>query len=294
MHLKKDLDSQIIYLNVYLNSLLQIPNFRSLPIIYDFLNLSQENWEKAKLEKYDKIKDPYPRNLVQNLEGYFLFKDKISKKEKENFLKIKDFMNIKNEAFNKVNNIIQDLLNIMEKMGNTIKNLHESFEQLKNAYNNDKGCLNSFAYFEIIFREWGQGYMKQRKYFNDELKYFFKYMDRENNAFIKYYDNYKNNYDSLKSKIEKIKKNNNVTEKEKETLKSLFNEIAFNIYNTNAEYKSLNNRQNERIDNLLFQFGQEKRTIFNDIHSFLSLLNVFEEKKKVEKKKEEKKEKEEK
>ena len=55
MHLKKDLDSQIIYLNVYLNSLLQIPNFRSLPIIYDFLNLPQENWEKAKLEKYDKI-----------------------------------------------------------------------------------------------------------------------------------------------------------------------------------------------------------------------------------------------
>ena len=280
MHLKKDLDSQIIYLNVYLNSLLQIPNFRSLPILYDFLNLSQENWEKVKLEKYDKIKDPYPKNLVQNLEGCFLYKDKISKKEKENYLKIKDIMNIKSEAFNKVNNAIQDLLNIMEKMGNVIKNLCEFLEQLKNAYNNDKGCLNSFAYLEIIFKEWGQGYMKQRKYFNGELKYFFKYMERENNAFLKYYDNYKNNYDSLKSKIEKIKKNNNVTEKEKETLKSLYNEIAFNIYNINAEYKILNSRQNERIDNLLFQFGQEKKTIFSDLYSFLSFLNLFEEKKK--------------
>ena len=37
------------------------------------------------MEKYDKIKDPYPKNLVQNLEGYFLYKDKISKKENDRY-----------------------------------------------------------------------------------------------------------------------------------------------------------------------------------------------------------------
>ena len=59
---------------------------------------------------------------------------------------------------------------------------------------------------EIIVQEWGEGYIKQKNYLNDELKYFFKYMDKENNAFLKFYENFKSNFDTCKTKYEKYKK----------------------------------------------------------------------------------------
>lgn len=64
--LLKESNNQILYLNFYLNSLMESSYYRSLPIIYNFLTLSFEDWEKMKLEQYDKIKDTYALNQIKN------------------------------------------------------------------------------------------------------------------------------------------------------------------------------------------------------------------------------------
>ena len=109
-------------------------------------------------------------------------------------------------------------------------------------------------------------------------------MDKENNSFLKFYDIFRSNYDSYKYKYEKIRKNNLQTEKDKENIKIYKKELRFNIINANKEYQKLNVRQGLRIENLLFKCGAEQKEIFNDIHNFFRLLNMFIDKREQEKK----------
>ena len=277
-YFKKDSNKQILALNQYINAIIERAYFRSLPIVYDFISLSAEDWENAKIEKYDKIKEAYTINQIKNLDGYFNLDIKTA--DKEYFLKIKEDINHKSEAFKQFNNAMEVLFELMDKMSSAIKNIKNSLAELKNKYNNNKKGSNYFANLEIIFQEWGEGYIKQKNYLNDELKYFFKYMDKENNAFLKFNENCKSNFDTYKSKYEKLRKN----EKDKEMLKNLQKEITFNINNAKDEYEKLNIRQATRIENLLFKFGIEKDELFNDIQNFFALINVFNEKREQEKK----------
>ena len=281
-YLKKDSNKQILALNLYINAIIERAYFRSLPIVYDFLTLSLEDWENAKIEKYGKIKDANMINQIQNLEGYFNLE--IKPGDKEYFLKIKEDINHKSEAFKQFNNAMEGLFDIMEKMSSAIKILKNALAELKNKYSINKKCSNYFANLEIIVQEWGEGYLKQKNYLNDELKYFFKYMDKENNAFLKFYENFKSNFDTYKSKYEKYRKNNIQTEKDKDTFKNIKKEIKFSIINTKEEYEKLNIRQASRIENLLFKCGIEKEELFNDIQNFSALLNTFNEKREQEKK----------
>ena len=100
-------------------------------------------------------------------------------------------------------------------------------------------------------------------------------MDKENNAFLKYYDNLKKDYDDLKSKMDKMKKNTNLSEKDKKLLKRITKESLLNKVSIYEEYLTLNEIQGERLEKLLIKFGTNKEAVFNDINSFYELVNVF-------------------
>ena len=266
------------------------PYYRSLPIIYDFLSLSLDDWEKVKMEKYDNIKEVTLLNKIKNLDGFFNIDVKVG--DKEFFLKIKEDISQKTEIFNKFNTSLKELFNVMDKMSSSIKNLKDSLSEFKNKCQINQNCINYFAYFEVIIKEWGECYIRQKNYLKNELQYFFKYMNKENNSFLKFYEIFKSNYDFNKLKYEKLNKNNEIqNEKDKEIIKNLKIELKYNLMNTNSEYKKLNERQALRIENLLFNFGANQKEIFTDIQAFLSLINVFKEKREEEKKYDESKEK---
>ena len=284
---KKDFTGNVYILNYYINTLIKSAYFRSLPIVYDFLTMPIEDWEQIKMQKYDKIKELCPIKKIQNLEGYFNLEIKNFNEEK--YSKIKNNINSRAESFNKFNNIINELINMMEKMSTIILNLSESLCDLKNKHMDNKISMNYLAHLEIMTKEWGEGYVTQKNYLNDYLKYIFKYMDKENNAFIKYYDNLKKDYDDLKSKMEKMKKYTNLSEKDKKLLKRITKESLLNKINIYEEYLTLNEIQGERLETLLIKFGSNKEAVFSDINSFYELINVFYAKSIEEKQKKEKK-----
>ena len=284
---KRDFTGNVYFLNYYINTLIKSAYFRSLPIVYDFLTLSFEDWERTKIQKYDKIKELCPIKKIQNLEGYFNLEIKNINEEK--YSKIKININSRAEAFNKFNNTINELINMMEKMSTIILNLSESLCDLKNKHMDNKISMNYLAHLEIMTKEWGEGYITQKNYLNDYLKYIFKYMDKENNAFIKYYDNLKKDYDDLKSKMDKMKKYTNLSEKDKKLLKRITKESLLNKVNIYEEYLTLNKIQGERLEALLIKFGTNKEAVFSDINSFYELINVFNAKSLEEKQKKEKK-----
>ena len=264
---KKDFAGTVYILNYYINTLIKSAYFRSLPIVYDFLTLSFEDWERTKIQKYDKIKELCP---IKNS-------------------KIRININNRAEAFNKFNNAINELINMVEKMSTIILNLSESLCDLKNKHMDNKISMNYLAHLEIMTKEWGEGYITQKNYLNDYLKYIFKYMDKENNAFIKYYDNLKKDYDDLKSKMDKMKKYTNLSEKDKKILKHITKESVLDKINIYEEYLTLNEIQGERLEKLLIKFGANKEVVFSDINSFYELVNVFNAKSIEEKEKKEKK-----
>ena len=284
---KKDFTGNVYILNYYINTLIKSAYFRSLPIVYDFLTLPFEDWEQIKAQKYDKIKELCPIKKIQNLEGYFNLEIKNFNEEK--YLKIKNNINSRAEAFNKFNNSINELINMMEKISTIILNLSESLCDLKNKHMDNKISMNYLAHLEIMMKEWGEGYITQRNYLNDFLKYIFKYMDKENNAFLKYYDNLKKDYDDLKSKMDKMKKYTNLSEKDKKILKHITKESVLDKINIYEEYLTLNEIRGERLEKLLIKFGANKEVVFSDINSFYELVNVFNAKSIEEQQKKEKK-----
>ena len=263
----------IIYLNLYLNSLIHNSYFRTIPIFFDFLTKNEEDWEKIKIEKYDKIKEENKRNNIPNLDGFFNLE--MESGDDEKCLKINEELNVKNEIFNKLNKNIDELLKLFEKVNFTLKNISGCFGELKNNYIDSPNITNLLAHLEIIVKVWGNGYDTQKKFFKEDFRYFFKYMNKENNSFFKYYNNFKVIYDAFKSKFDKMKSILYPSDKDKKILKNLQREFSFKSINVLGEYKKLNESQAKRIENKLNKLSDNRNIIFKDNDNILSLLNFF-------------------
>ena len=271
-------NDSIIYLNLYLNSLIQSSYFRTLPIVYDFLTKTEEEWEKIKIEKYDKIKEKNRRNKIPNLNGYFNLQMEAGDDEK--CLKINDELKSKKDPFYKLIKNIDEILKLYDKCGSTLKNISEAFGELKNKYMSSPNTTNLFAHLEIIVKVWSNTYITQRQYIKDEFRYFFRYMHKENNSFMKYYDNFKESYDVFKEKFDKMKATLYPSEKDKLILQKLQREFSFKLVNVYGEYKKLNENQAKKIENKLNKISNDRNIIFKDIEIIQGLLNFFKGKKK--------------
>lgn len=267
------------YLQLYINSLIQNSYFRTLPIVYNFITLNPEEWEKIKVTTYETIKEPNQRSQIPNLEGYF--KIKIEKEDMENYLKIKNELELKNKSFSKFNNYIEDLLKAYDKIGLILKDMSECFKEVINGYINDADMTNLLAHLEVIGKIWEESYTSKKSFINDEIKYFFKYMNKENNAFLKYYCNFEKNIDLLKSKYIKVINIENPSQKDKNILNDIKKEVAFKLTNISEEYKKLNENQSKRIKKKLNKIHDDKKNILKDIDTIFELLSFFKERRNI-------------
>ena len=105
--LKDDAPKKMLYIQNYLNSLIENKFFRTLPIVFEFITLPQDKWNKLRLEKYSKLK-PTSLNKMPTLEGEIHIN--ISKSEDNKGIKIKDEINKKTEAYDELNSAMDELL----------------------------------------------------------------------------------------------------------------------------------------------------------------------------------------
>lgn len=263
----------LLYLKLYLNALLQSSYFRSLSIVYDFLVLNMEEWEKTKVEKYDKIIEKNNKEKIPNLEGYFNLEMEAGDDEK--CLNIKDEIIQKHEAFNKFNMLMDEFLKILDKISLNLKNISQSFGELKNRYFSNPNMINLLAHLEIIADVWADGYISRKKFFDEEFNYLFKYMDLENNSYIKYYNDFKLCYDEFKKKFDEMSKVIYPSKRDKKILKHLQKEFSFKTVNVYGEYQRLNDNQAKRIENKLYMISNNRNLVFKDIENIEGLLNFF-------------------
>ena len=278
IRLADDSEKKLLFLRFYLNSLVEDAYYRSLPIVLDFLKLPQSEWD-IKLKKYQKDKEIKEINKMANFNGYYDIK--ISYEDDFKAMKIKEDIKKKDEAFTKLNDNFDELIQIMKKMSVCLKNISQDFNNLKNLYydNNTQSTQllgQCFQNLNSIIKTWGEDYVKQRIFLKNEFKYFYKYINKENNSFLKnfkIYEDIKGEYEKKFSKFQKIPM---PSDRDRESILNLKRLYGHHLVHIMDEYNKLSERQGTRVNKQFFLYSKEKEILFQDYNNFNKLFKIRE------------------
>ena len=272
--LKDDSPKKILYLQKYLNSLVENKFFRTLPIVFDFLSLPEKEWNKLRLEKYSKLKPP-SLSKMPTLEGELHIN--ISKSEDNKGLKIKDEIKQKTEAYEALNNAIDELLSTIDKLSLCYKALSKSLLDLSKSHKDNQLLYEFFNRLFTLSRAWERDYLEEKNLYKDEFKYFFKFLNMENVSFLKKYEEFKFSRDEYKSKYDKVKKIQNKTKKDLNLIESLRRDYGLELYMVNNEYQKLQERQANRCILQFMKYNNKKDIILQNFNKCVKLFNIYEE-----------------
>ena len=263
-----------------MNLLIENRFFRTLPIVYDFLTLPQEDWNKKVKSLYSKIKEPTGFDTMPNFEGKYLIR--ITNKDEAKASKIKVEITSKNEALNSLNSHLDELLAAMEKVSNCFKSVATSFQELAKRSINNKVLNKGYESLYNLFKTWSSDYLSQKSFIRDEIKYYYKFVNKEYNTFLKNYENYRLARDSYKRNFERMKKNKNPTKDDLFMLKDIKNYYGFELIHINDEYEKLEERMGKRLKKQFVKYYENRDIIFQDYQKCCDLLkfqtNCFNEK----------------
>lgn len=254
-----------------MNSLIENKFFRTLPIIYEFLSLPQEDWNNKRNGVYNKIQSSKSFKTMHNLEGEI--KIEITKQSDDIAMTIKDDINGKNEAFEKLNKEMDELIEVLEKASQCFKNVSNCFFELQNKHKVNESLSKMFGKLFALFKIWSSDYLKQNDFLKDEIKYFFKFINKENMSFHKKFDEFKSARDEYKKSFDKLKKNQQATQKDKDAVISLKQYYGFQLYYLRDEYKKLGERQAQRMDNQFIKYNKNRSIILQDFRNCCKLIN---------------------
>jgi hypothetical protein len=249
---------------------------RTTPIFKYFITLSQNDFNAKKATIYDKMERPKKINDEYTLTGEFNVE--ISKKKDFKAMGIKDEIQQKDQLFEKLTNSINVLMTGFENMIKYYKDVGVQFKALVTAYKNDGTLDKQFSKLEELMNKWSEGISHQNDFFRDEIKYYFKFMQREIKESDKLYNCFKvsrDNYISQYNKAKKAVKNKN---KEEELSDKYRNEYAFNLYMILKEYDDLHKRQQMRMKKHFIKIAKDKETFAKDYNIFNEMLNFDGEK----------------
>ena len=272
--LKDDSPKKMLYIQNYMNSLIENIFHRSLPIVFEFLTLPQDQWNK-KREKYNSLKEAPSVEKMVNLEGQIHII--INKQEDAKALKIKEEINKKTENYDKFNAAMDELLANMEKFSNSMKSVSTAFSELTNSHKDNEILSNVYKRLSSLTKIWSSDIVKQKEFLRDEFKYFFKFYGKENVSFLKIYDEFNLSRNEYKNKYEKYKKSEKKTKKDLDEVLSLRQYYGYSLYNVNNEYKLLGERQSERALNKFVKYNENKDIILQNSNNCIKLLNFHDD-----------------
>ena len=272
--LKDDSPKKMLYIQNYMNLLIENRFFRTLPIVYDFLTLPQPDWNKKVKSKYRKINEVMGFDTMPNLEGKYLIK--ITKADEDKARKIKPEINSKNEALVNLNSTLDELINIIDKVSLCFKNVGLSFQEMQKRNANNKVLNKGYEHLSTLFKSWSQDYLTEKEFIRDEIKYYFKFINKEYITFLKYYETYRMAHDHYKKTFEKMKKAKNNTKEDLLMLNDLKKYYGFELIQINDEYSNLEDRLGKRLKKQFTKYYQNRDIIFQGYQKCCKLIK-FEE-----------------
>ena len=268
--LKDDSPKKMLYIQNYMNSLVENIFFRTLPIIYEFLTLPQVKWNSKRME-YAKMKT-LPISKMPTLEGELIVN--INKEEDAKALKIKEEINKKTEALDSINSTVDEILNCFDKLNILYKNLGKALLDLEKVYQSNETMNGFFNRLKTLSVIWSDDYPKIKEVFKDDFKYFFKYMNKENVSYLKKFEEFRVTREDYKKNYEKIKRLQIRQPKDLETIKTLRVEYGLQLLMVNDEYNKLIERQAYRCMVQFMKYNENQNTILKDYENCRKLFII--------------------
>ena len=269
--IKDNSKKKLYFLNQFMNSLSHYEFIRATPIFQDFLSLPLNQFQNKK-KVYDNCHMPPSFDIFTNLNGFI---KGIVNEEYDN--KAMFFYNDvfrKTSEFNKLCQNLDSVLLAFENCKNAMYNLSISFKNLQQIYTNQKGFSDKFKQLYELSDKWSKGYNEQYEFIQNEMKYFFKFMEKELIESLKIYDDFKSSRDAYLNKFNKMKKTKNINKSDYLEIDLMHKYYGYYLITYTEEYENLKKRHEERMKFQFIKYCENKETLIKDYNIFNSLLNI--------------------
>ncbi len=272
-NLKDDSKIKITLIEFFLNSLSHYKSIRSTKIFQDFISLPLNDFEKNKKDEYEKIQSPDSFSTFTNLKGEINI---LINQERDNIcLKYKEDISKKNNAYIKLNNAFDNIISAFDNCKKYMNELSQCFNELKDLYIEQKDFSEKFQILANTTINWSKGYENQSEFFLYNLKYFFKYFNKELNEALILYNSYKTSKDVYISEFLNLKKKLGPSNEDLRLLNNLRKHYGYYLSSFLNEYQNLNKRHEERMSYQLIKYSENTNIYIQDYQKFISLLSIY-------------------
>ena len=272
--------------NRFINSILENPLLRSSEIVEDFITKDTKDFHVIKL-KYKNLEQKVNMKDFLSITGELdasFYQDKFSLSSN-----IPKLIEKKKNLYLNLNNALKEVINEFNNIENKMHNLSEAFYDLFNEYKNNFENIESFENFGNFCKNLSSLYSQEQKFFNKDIKEFFKYIRLELDEVSKLFNELKYakiNFEGCESNLESYEKNKEINNNEelykfelerKKIEKKSAKRICCFLQNRSCdEYKRIIECHKNRIKNSFGKIGTNIiETYQKEYNNFEKLINSF-------------------
>lgn len=308
------------YLNMFFNKLLQRKIIRTSPLILEFLILDEKDFKK-----YKEILNKNKYELQITLDNLITYHGKIHCELKKDHLPKADIINKKvnklSEIYQKLEKSISNIVSDFQLLESHMKEISNHFILLTREITDDNNPIkikDIFSDLNKLFNQWSVSYANKSKFFKEDFKSIFNYMNLETQEISKIYKNYttfKVEYEDFTIRINKRKEelfeqkdyskwslkpgtesqlpmfqNNKKIAFEKMLYKETYlltqekKRIACTLHLLFKQFNKILKNQSNELENYFKNLKETNKTVIDDANNLIKLFSLLAENKKNEEK----------
>ena len=213
------------YLNKFLNDIVENEIYKASEVLISFLSINDREQFEFKKKSFDSMKSP------ERIEDYYTLTGKITLLEDDynemNYTNIQNYIKLQTQLLDRMNYNLKNYISNIASACNNLEDIEKDFEmltQLNRIVSMKPEISKTYEELTIFFKNWKRILYNQNDLINNNIRYFYKYISMENNAYNELVQ------DRL-SKKEEYSKEMNKLIKKKEELWALKDINKWNITN---------------------------------------------------------------
>jgi hypothetical protein len=172
------------YLNKFLNDLVENEIYKASEILISFLSINDREQFEFKKKSFDSMKSP------MRIEDYYSLSGKITLLEDDynemNYTNIQNYIKLQTQLLDRMNYNLKNYISNISSACNNLEDIEKDFEmltQLNKIVTMKEEITKTYEELTIFFKNWKRILHNQNDLINNNIRYFFKYISMENNAF---------------------------------------------------------------------------------------------------------------
>ena len=272
--------------NRFINSILENPLLRSSEIVEDFITKNTKDFHVIKLKYKNLVQKVNMKDFLSitgELDASF-YQDKCSLSSN-----IPKLIEKKKNLYLNLNNALKEVINEFNNIETKMHNLSEAFYDLFNEYKNNFENIETFENLGNFCKNLSSLYSQEKKFFNKDIKEFFKYIRLELDEVSKLFNELKYakiNFEGCENNLKNYEKNKEINNNEelykfelerKQIEKKSAKRICCFLQNRSCdEYKRIIECHKNRIINSFGKIGTNIiETYQKEYNNFEKLINSF-------------------